>query len=582
MDMTGSDAVIDQAAISIIVLVLIYALVFTRIPPAKAFAGVLVVCYILGFVDTDTVLAKGANEGVITLVLLLLVSVGLERLPWLTTLSDRMISPSMTRSLLGLSLTTAVFSAFINNTAVVATLASSIRKNKILPPSRLLLPLSYAAILGGTLTLIGTSTNLIVSSFVQDKTGAPIPFFAFFPVAFPALLLGVLTMLLFSWRLPNRFEPEDVVHDYLVEAEVQADSPMIGLTVEENGLRDLGDLFLVEVIRRQRLVSPVSPTERIAAGDKLIFSGDVSRVALLEKFQGLKIFALEEGLLRSNMTEVLVRPNAAIAGTTLKEASFRSRFDAAVVGIKRDGERLSGKLGNIVIRPGDFLMLATGPDFSQRLNLTRNFVLINEEITGRSISGMRSFCFTLLIGLVFVLAATGALDLMKGLCLTLALLLLTGIVSATDLRRRFPWELWLIITSALCLAQAISNTGAINSLMTVMSPALTQIPPAGLLVVIYVMTLIMTELMTNNAAAALMFPLAWGVGTALGLDPIPLVMGVAFGASASFLTPFGYATNLMVQNLGGYSRKDFLRLGGPVSLVYSVTVLSALPRVFPF
>lgn len=582
LDMTGPDAVIDQIVILLIVLALVCLLIFSRVPPAKAFAGALIVCYVLGFVNTDTVLTKGANEGVITLVLLLLVSVGLERLPWLATFSERMISPSLTKSLLGLSLTTAVFSAFINNTAVVATLASSIRKNKVMSSSRLLLPLSYAAILGGTLTLIGTSTNLIVSSFVQDKTGSPIPFLAFFPVALPALLVGVLTMLLFSWRLPSRANLSDEVNDYLVEAEVQEDSPMAGRTVEDNGLRDLGDLFLVEIVRQQHLITPVSPTQRILAGDKLIFSGDVSRVALLEKFQGLKIFALEEGLLRSNMTEVVVRPNAAIVGTTLKEAAFRSRFDAAVVGIKRDGERLSGKLGNIVIQPGDFLMLATGPDFSQRLNLTRNFLLINTEVTGRSISILKSISFTVLIATVFTLAATGILDLVKGLCLTLGLLLVTGVVNATELRRRFPWELWLIITSALCLAQAISNTGAINTLMAALTPGLTQIPALGLLIGVYLMTLMMTELMTNNAAAALMFPLAWGVGMAAGLDPIPFVMGVAFGASASFLTAHGYTTNLMVQNIGGYHKRDYLRFGLPVSVAYSLTVLAILPRVFPF
>ena len=573
---------LDQLAVLFIVLSLVWVLIFTRIPPARAFAASLVGCYLLGVIDTDTVLAKGANEGVITLVLLLLVSVGLERLPWLATFSERMIGPSMVKSLLGLSITTAIFSAFINNTAVVATLASSIRKNKILPASRLLLPLSYAAILGGTLTLIGTSTNLIVSSFVQDRTGSAIPFLAFLPVALPALVAGLTAMVLFSRRLPNRPEFDDAAGDYLVEAEVQADSRLIGRTVEENGLRDLGDLFLVEIVRHQHLIAPVSPNQRIMSGDKLIFSGDVSRIAVLEKFQGLRIFALEEGLFRTNMTEVVVRPNAAIAGTTLKEASFRSRFDAAVVGIKRDGERLSGKLGNIVIQPGDFLMLATGPDFSQRLNLTRNFLLINTEVTGRSISATKSIGFTMLVGLVFTLAALGFLDLIKGLCLILGLLLLTGVVNATELRRRFPWELWLIITSALCLAQAISNTGGIDELMTMWSSSLMQIPPLGLLIAVYLLTLIMTELMTNNAAAALMFPLAWGLGMGAGVDPMPFVMGVAFGASASFLTAHGYTTNLMVQNIGGYQKGDYLRFGLPVSLAYSVTVLTVLPRAFPF
>jgi di/tricarboxylate transporter len=574
--------VIDQLALALIILGLVWVLIFTRLPPSRAFVGAMVACYLLGFIDSQTVLSKSVNQGVVTLVLLLLVSVGLERLPWLASLGERLVTPSLPKSLVRLSLVTAVFSAFVNNTAVVATLASSLRKNSVHPASRLLLPLSYAAILGGTLTLIGTSTNLIVSSFVQDQTGTPLPFLAFFPVALPALMAGLLTMFLFSRRLPAHSHESERVEEYLLEAEIEDSSSMIGKTVQENNLRDLGGLFLVQIVRDRHLIAPVAPTQRIMSGDKLIFSGDIKRVALLERFDGLKLFALEEGLLQGSMTEVVIRPNAAIVGRTIKEVSFRSRFDAAVVGMKRDGERLSGKLGGIVVQPGDSLVLATGPDFLNRNNLDRNFLLVDTDIEGRSMPSGLSIGLTLWVGLMLTLVALSVLSLLKGLALTLGIMLLTGAVRTTELRRRFPWELWLIITSALAIAQAINNTGVVATLVAWGQPWLSLLSPLALLAAVYFLTLALTELMTNNAAAALMFPLAWALGQSAGVDPMPIIMSVAFGASASFLTPYGYTTNLMVQNLGGYHKRDYLRFGLPVSVAYSLTVLTVLPWAFPF
>lgn len=571
----------DQLLLTLVVTWLLAALIFTRWPAPWVFASSMLACYLLGLVDTQTLLGKAANQGLVTLVMLQLVSVGLERLPWLTVLSRRLVVPSLGHSLLRLSTATALFSAFFNNTGVVATLAGVVRKNRHHPASRLLLPLSYAAILGGTLTLIGTSTNLIVSSFLQDATGQSIEFFAFLPVALPAAIGGVFILWVFRSRLPDHGRDRLQVEDYLIEAEVLEHSRLIGKTIQENGLRDLGDLFLVEVARGDDLMSPVSPSQRVEAGDRLIFSGNVGQVGTLERFHGLKLFAIEEGLLSGNMTEVVVMPNAAIAGQTIKESSFRARFDAAVVGLKRDGERLSGKLGSIRLHPGDSLMLAVGPDFHQRMNLSKNFLIVDDGIDSARLPLGISVYLTVTLGLVVVLAAIGVLSLFKGLAFVLASMLVLGVVSGSDLRRRFPFEMWLIITSALALSQALTETGVVATLIHYLQPMLDPVPVYWTVVAIYVLTLLLTELMTNNAAAALMFPLAYTLSLSSGSDPITFVMAVAFGASASFLTPFGYTTNLMVQNLGGYRRMDYLRVGLPVSLVYSAVVLTLLPIAFP-
>ena len=564
-----------------VLLWLLSALVLTRWPAPWIFASSMLACFLLGLVDADTVLSKAANEGLITLVLLLLVSVGLERLPWLANLSQRLVVPSLSMSLLRVSVVTSVFSAFVNNTAVVATLAGTLRKNRHHPASRLLLPLSYAAILGGTLTLIGTSTNLIVSSFYQDATGSGLAFFAFFPVALPAAVAGIVVLVLTRRRLPDRGSDALQVDEYLIETEVLSDSKLIGISIQDNGLRDLGELFLVEIVRGEELLSPVAPTQKIEAGDKLIFSGDVTRVGTLERFHGLKLFAVDEGLLSTNMLEVVIMPNAAIAGQTIKESSFRARFDAAVVGLKRDGERLSGKLGAITLQPGDSLVLAVGPDFYQRMNLQKNFLIVDSSVDSASLPLGISLFLSLSLAAVVSLSALGVLSLFKGLAFLLASMLVLGVVTGADLRRRFPFEMWLIITSALALSHVMNATGLVDSVVGMMTPSLALVSPIWALIAVYLLTLTLTELMTNNAAAAIMFPLAYTLAISSGSEPMAFVMAVAFGASASFITPFGYTTNLMVQNLGGYSRGDYFRLGLPVSIVYSAIVLTLLPVIYP-
>ena len=567
--------------IALVVAALIAMLIFSRLPPALLFTLAMSACVLVGAVDIKTVLAKATNEGLVTLILLLLVSIGLERLPWLLSLSNRLVSRSLPSTLLSLSGLTMLFSAFVNNTAVVATLAGALRKNPHHPASQILLPISYAAILGGTLTLIGTSTNLIVSSFLEDVTGSGIAFFAFLPVALPAALAGLVVMMMARSALPHGPRDALPVNDFLIEMEVADDSRLIGKSIVANGLRDLGDLFLVEVVREGRLLTPVSPGEQLEAGDRLIFSGDVSSVGLLERFHGLRSFALDEGLLGSNLTEVVLLPGATVIGQTIKQSEFRSRFDAAVVGVHRDGERLSGRLGDITLRAGDSLMLAVGPDFQKRSNLSRNFLVVDDTVSSHSLPAGKGLAVALSMMLAIALSVMGWLSLATGLMFLLLIMLGLGLLSAADLRRRFPFEIWLIVASALALSQAVMDSGLMANAMDFLSPLLISLPPVVMLILVYLLTLFLTEVMTNNAAAALMFPVGYTVALTAGLEPMAFVMAVALGGSASFLTPFGYTTNLMVQNLGGYSRGDYVRFGWSVSLAYSTVVLVLLPRVFP-
>jgi di/tricarboxylate transporter len=294
------------------------------------------------------------------------------------------------------------------------------------------------------------------------------------------------------------------------------------------------------------------------------------------------LFALDEGLLSSNVIEVVVMPNASIEGRTLKQSGFRSLFDAAVVGMRRGGKRLSGKLGNITIQAGDSMMLAVGPDFHDRKNLDKNFAIIDDEVVGARVGPIQNYCVTGGLLAVIALASFDLVPLIKGLAFLLVGMLIFGIVRGAELRRRFPFELWLIIASALTLAQALNNSGLVALIAGSFHSNLAGLGPYAAIIGVFLFTLLLTELMTNNAAAALSFPIAFGLAESYGLSHMPFVMAVAYGASASFLTPYGYTTNLMVQNLGGYTLGDYFRAGLPLSIAYGITVILLIPVFFPF
>ncbi|MBW3164248.1 SLC13 family permease [Ferrimonas balearica] len=560
----------------------IAALLKYQSSPARVFGVVLVFLLFSGQIDQSQLLASVANPGLITLVLLMLCSIALEKTRLLRVIATRVIRPSYSATWFRLFGSISLSSALLNNTAVVATMLNPVRNNPYHPPGKLLLPLSYAAILGGTLTLVGTSTNLVVDSLLRDTTGKGLNFFDFTLVgAAVVVACGALLFVLSRW-LPETGASGDDFHDYFVDVKVDSDSKLIGSSIEDAGLRHLESLFLVEVVRAGQLISPVAPSERIQAGDRLIFSGDVSKVMQLNQFHGLSLFADANGLLGSNLSEVVIRPDSVLVGKTLKKTGFRALFDAAVVAIRRHGERVSGKLGEVELKAGDFLVLAVGQDYASRNNLDKNFIQLSGVEPDSRLSGWREWLAVGGFLLTIALAAFGVVDLLVALVVLLGVQVGTGAVSVNDIRRRFPVEIFLIVSTALMLSFALIDSGLVQSLSTQIDGALSEEHLFAMLALVFFLTVLLTELVTNNAAAALVFPIAFSIASGLGIDPKPFVMAVAFGASASFVSPYGYQTNLMVFNAGQYRLNDFVRIGLPLSLLYAAVVLTLLPLVYPY
>jgi len=550
--------------------------------PERVFAGAMLMCLAVSFVSYQDILTNAVNPGLVTLILLVLCSFAIERTSVLRRLSANMINGSKTRSTFKVLISTALSSALMSNTAVVAALISTIKNNTLINPGKLLIPLSFAAILGGTLTLVGTSTNLLVNSLLIEQGQPSLGFFDFTFVGLSALSICLIVIFFTMKKLPDMSISRLSTNEYLLEAEVAADSNLIDKNIEENGLRNLDSLFLVEVVRCGRLISPVSPDEVLQASDRLIFTGDISKVLTLQQFDGLTLFAEQDGLLRDNLTEVLIKPDSAVIGKSLKTAGFRARFDSAVVAIRREGGTLSGKLGDIIIQSGDFLVLAVGNDFSSRTNLSKNFFILSGHKPDNMLSGWRDSLTVFGFVFTIVISALTEVTLLKSLMFYLALLIFCGCLTVNEIKRRFPLEIWMIVLGALTLAKALDTSGVTGVIATNIEALLDGESVYVALVLIFVITLILTEMITNSAAAALIFPIAYSIALGLAVSPLPFIMAVAFAASGSFMSPYGYQTNVMVYNAGNYRLADFVKFGLPVSLTYSVIVLIMLPIVFPF
>jgi len=579
-----------QLTIFVVGLMLI-SLVFELLAPDAIVFTALGVLLLTGVLSPQEALAGFANKGMLTVALLFIVAYGAQSSGVLGLFADRVMGRGKglgRRALLRMMVPVSLLSAFLNNTPIVSMfvpVVSEWAQRHRLPPGKYLIPLSYAAILGGTCTLIGTSTNLVVNGMMIDAGGRSLTFFELARVGIPCVIVGLLYILVLGYFiLPDRLPENENGNgrDYLFEMQVAGDGPLLGRSVVQAGLRHLNLLYLSEIIRGQKTIVPVKPSEILQSGDRLCFVGVADGVPQLRRIKGLVPAEDQDWGWPSRrdapggIMEAVVSRSSPMLGKTIKEGNFRGHYDAAVLAVRRHGERIKSGIGGIVLKPGDTLLLLAGGDFLARWSNARDFYLISKVTDMPVVDRRKSLVSLGALSLMVLLAAFGVLDIFRAAVLAVLVLLISRAVTVVEARRSLELNVLIVIAAALGISQALTKTGAANYLASGLLDMVSGWGALGLLAAIYLLTSIMTEVITNNAAAALMFPIAWSAAAGAGYNPVPFAVAVAVAASASFATPIGYQTNLMVYGPGNYRFMDFLKVGLPLNLLIMIAALAAI------
>lgn len=565
------------------------AMATNRIGAHLVMTGVLIVLLATGVLTASEAFAGFSNPGVITVAAMFVVAAGIHGSGGVDLLVNSVLGrpKSERRAQLRISGPVALLSAFLNNTPVVATMIPAVRswsKRIDIAPSKLMIPLSYAAILGGTLTLIGTSTNLVVNGQYQAMTGSPgFSLFSITAVALPVTAVGLIFMLWFFPRvLPNRGEDDKFgnLREFTLEVAIAADGPLVGQTVMEAGLRNLKHIYLVEIERAGVIVPAVDSEEPLQAGDRLVFAGDTEAISDLLRIKGIvpSTNGREPTLAREHrersLVEAVISPHSHCINQTIRDSQFRERYGAVVLAVARNGERVVGNLGTIRLKPGDTLLLEARPAFVSRQRYNKDFLLVNDLHT-ETPRHQRAYLAWAILALLIISAATGLTSMLTAALVGAAAMLITGCCSTSQAQKSLDPMVLLTIASSFALGAALHKTGAAQ-ILAQGAVGLSGGHPWLILLLTYVSVSLLTEVISNNAAALLSLPVVLDIAAKASLNPEPYVFAVMMAASASFATPLGYQTNLMVYGPGGYRFTDFLKVGLPMNVVVGLTTVAVL------
>jgi di/tricarboxylate transporter len=566
-----------------------------RIAPAFAVFGGAVAVMIAGVVEPEQAFSGFSNPAPITVAALYVLAAGIEKTGALTPIMQSTLGERgwYRLPLIRTLVPTVGASAFLNNTPIVAMLipqVSAWAQRRGVAVSKLLMPVSFAAILGGLLTVIGTSTNLVVSGQMGSFGLREIGFFEIGKLGLPIAAVGLVLVIALAPRLlPDRrsvrSEMEEEGRRFAVEMLVAPGGPMDGKTVAEANLRHLSGLFLASIDRGDTTIAPVRPETVLRGGNRLHFVGSVDRVVELQEMPGLRSAELDHVLDLADPSvryfEAVVGTRSPLVGRTLRDVGFRSAYQAAVVGIHRSGHLVEGRLGTEEVRVGDTLILVSDPGFKDRWRDRADFLLVAELDGTPPVATARAWLpLSLLLGVV-VLAATEIVPILEGALIAALLLVATRVLSPLEARRAIDIEVIVVIASAFGLAAAMEASGLAATIATGLVDVFGALGEHGVLLGLVLATLILTEMVTNNAAALLMLPIAIQAAGPAGLDPRGAAIAVAVSASASFLSPIGYQTNMMVYGPGGYRFSDYARLGWILSVTVVITVVMLAPTLWP-
>lgn len=614
---------------------LVMALVSNRVGTDTAMLGALTLLMVAGVIEPAKAVMGFANPAVLTIGALFVIACGLTETGATAALAKKLLGHPKggISARFRLMVPVAILSAFMNNTPIVVMylpIVNDWARKLHLSPSRLYMPLSFAAIMGGSCTLIGTSTNLAVNQlylnhFAEYGPGLTETFGIVAPstakqfwwiavIGLPMTVIGVVFVAIASkWLLPQRVAPDTGGIErrrYTVELLVETDAPIVGKTIEQAGLRHLPGLFLSEIEREGHLLRAVGPETILEAEDRLIFVGVVDSVADLLKIRGLipatdQVQKVDTNRHARTLVEAVVSHSSPLVRRNVRESKFRTRYNAAIIAVHRGGERVQGKIGDIVLQPGDTLLLSAHASFLETYRNSDHFYLVSGVEGAREVfherAGLALGIMALLILLMTMPSArlfdaintrfgldlpAGGIAPVTAAFLCASLMVWTRCCTGTQARRSVSWQVLLVIGAAIGIGKAMYESGAADAIAEVIFSAAGDLGPHGLLFVFSILTAIFCQLVTNKGAAVLMFPIAMALASSAnggqGVSPEPFVITLTATAAGNYLTPVGCVINLMVYGPGGYRFTDYLRLGVPLTLLVAGLCAWIAPMAFPF
>lgn len=569
-----------EALVTAGVLVVLFGLLASdRFPPSGVLLGGLSVLVVADVVDPGAGFSGFSNQAPLTVAALYVVAAGARRTGLLAGTTARLLGGGgQASSLTRLCVPVAALSAIFNNTPLVAMLmpeVASWARSRRVAVSRYLMPLSFAAILGGSITLIGTSTNLVVSGVLSQQGFEPLGLFELSPIGLPVAAAGLVALITVGVRLlPDRSDPAaeavTALRDFALHLAVDQTGPLVGVSVEDAGLRHLSGVFLADLVRGDRHLGPVSPLEVLEGGDLLIFVGDVGDVLDLRGRPGLVAPIDQEAVLASAREplyfEAVIGRESPLVGRTLKEVGGRVGYRAAAVAIHRAGSAVAGKLGDVELHAGDTLILLAGSDLRQARRAMEDFLVIAPLAQAVPVILRGARWVAVAVAAFVGLSTLGVVSILEAALVAAAIVIGARVVTFAEGKRAVDLDVVLMIAASLGIGAAVESSGLAADLAGFATGSLGFAGPIGVVVGILVITSLLTEVITNNAAAAVVAPIAIRAAGDVGIDYRVMAIGVAIMASSSFLTPIGYQTNAMIYGPGGYRFGDFTRVGGVLNL----------------
>lgn len=577
-----------------VVAITVLALAKELLSPAAAVFGAMVTVLVAGVVSPGEALAGFSNPAPFTVAALYILARAVDKTGALQPIVSGLMGDARGERLIltRLLVPTAAASAFLSNTPIVAMLTPQIQDwadRHQRSPSRYLMPLSFATILGGMCTVIGTSTNLVVSGLLEEEGVAPLGLFELTKVGLPVALLGMATIILIAPRmLPERRSPRrelaEEARRFVVDMEVELGGPLEGTTVRTAQLRHLQGVFLVQIEREGELMGPVGPETILQGADRLRFVGRSDQVVDLHRIRGLTSTERSQievfDTSRATFFEVVIGSSSPLVGQTLREGEFRSTYQGAVVAIHRAGHLVDEKLGEVPLRVGDTLLVLADPGFRARWYDRPDFLLVSSLGGGMPPSSAKAGLVGLIGLAVVVVVGAGWLPILQATLLGAVALVLVGVLSANEALKAVSLDVIVIIASSFGLAAAMERSGLAGTLASVLIDLVGDFGEVGVLLGLVLATVALTEAITNSAAAVLLFPVALSAAGSVGANPRGFAIAVAVAASASFLTPIGYQTNTMIYGPGGYRFGDYSRLGFPLTVIVVVAIVVLVPLLW--